>query len=254
MSSPSSPAGSQGQQYPEDSSSEFNAHAALVRSMLSKIATSTVVEVVGVTNAGGVSPTGYVDVQPLVNQVDGAGNAIPHAVVFGAPYGRLMGGTNAVILDPEVGDLGIVNFASRDISSVLANQAQANPGSWRRFDWADAMYVGVGLLGAVPGQYVQFSAAGITIHSPTLVKLEAPDVQISCETLEIAATTSASVTTPMWTVNGNQVNNGDVNVSGTVQAPTVDVTTELLVLGKDLGPNHEHTGGTLTGGHTGMVI
>ena len=225
----------------------------MVRIALGRVHTATLVKVVGVTNDGGVSPVGFVDIQPLVNQLDGAGVAIPHGTIYKCPYARLQGGPNAIILDPQVDDIGIAVFAERDISSATANRSTANPGSQRRFDMADAMYLG-GVLNGEPTQYVQFSDAGITISSPSAVKLEAPDVEISCETLEIAATTSASVTTPMWTVNGNQVNNGDVNVSGTVQAPTVDVTTELLVLGKDLGPNHEHTGGTLTGGHTGMVI
>lgn len=249
MSSPSSPAGSQGQQHPEDCASEFNAHAALVRSMLAKIATSTVVKVVGVTNSGGVSATGYVDVQPLVNQVDGAGNAMPHAVIFGAPYGRLMGGTNAVILDPEIGDIGIVNFSSRDISSVLANQAQANPGSWRRFDWADAMYVGVGLLGAVPSQFVQFSAAGITITSPNAIDLNAQTIALTAPTISMTASGGITATTPTFTINGNLAS------TGTVQAPVVDATTQLLAAGKDVGPNHEHDHGTMTAsGHTGTVI
>lgn len=247
MSSPSSQAGSQGQQYPEDSASEFNAHAALVRSMLSKIATATVVKVVSVTNSGGVTATGYVDVQPLVNQVDGAGNAIPHAVIFGAPYGRLMGGTNAVILDPEVGDLGIVVFASRDISSVLATQDQANPGSWRRFDWADAMYVGLGLLGAVPEQFVQFSSAGIQLTSPNAIKLDAPSIAMTAPSISMTATTGITMTTPTVTVSGTLT-------AAEVDAPTMNVSATLLVAGKNLGPSHIHTGGTLTGGKTGTVI
>ena len=136
-------------------------------------------------------------------------------MIYGCPYQRAQGGANAVILDPEVGDIGIAVFASRDIAAVIANRKPSNPGSRGRFRMSDAMYIG-GLLNGVPTQWVRFSAAGIEIVSPTQVKLEAPDVQISCATLEIAATTSASVTTPIWTVNGNQLNTGSLVVEGGV--------------------------------------
>jgi hypothetical protein len=157
----------------EDSGSEFNAISFLVKQMISRIATSTQVEVVAVTNAGELAPGGTVDVQPLVNQVDGAGNAVPHAVIYGLPYVRSQGGGNAIIMDPQVGDKGVVVFASRDISSVKANKGQANPGSHRRHDMADGMFVGANLNGT-PTQFVQFHADGITIRSPVKVTLDAP--------------------------------------------------------------------------------
>jgi hypothetical protein len=246
--------GFNGFQRPGTAASDFNAQAFMVQALLKRLATCTLAKVMAVTNAGGVSPVGFVDLLPLVNQVDGAGVAVPHGTIYKCPYFRLQGGANAVILDPQVGDLGIALFADRDISSVTANKGQANPGSARRFDMADGLYLG-GVLNAAPTQYVQFSDAGITLHSPTLVKLEAPDVQISCATLEIAATTSAAITTPTFTVNGNQVNNGNVTSTGTVLAPTVNATTQLLAQTKDVGPNHEHDHGTMTStGHTGTVI
>lgn len=246
--------GYNGFQRPGSASSDFNAIAFLVQSMMNGMATATLVQVKAVTNAGGVSPVGFVDIQPMVNQVDGIGTAVPHGTVFKCPYQRMQGGANAIILDPQVGDIGVAVFADRDISSATANKAPSNPGSSRRFDMADGLYLG-GFLNAAPTQYVQFSTAGITIHSPALVKLDAPDVQINCATLEIAATSSAQITTPTFTVNGNQVNNGNVTSTGTVQAPTVNATTQLLAQTKDVGPNHEHDHGTMTAtGHTGTVI
>jgi hypothetical protein len=120
-----------------------------------------------------------VDIKPLVNQVDGAGNVVPHGVIYHCPYFRYQGGSNAIILDPVVGDIGLAVFAERDISSAVASQAQAAPGSWRQHDMADGMYVG-GFLGkAAPTQFVEFSASGITITSPTKITLTAPAVQIN---------------------------------------------------------------------------
>jgi len=162
--------GYQGAQQPGDGAGDFGAQSFLVRQILSRVNTCTLVKVVSVTNAGGVSPVGFVDAQPLVNQVDGAGNAVPHGVLHHLAYFRLQGGTNAVILDPQVGDIGIAVFADHDISSVVANKAQANPGSWRRFNMADGLYFG-GVLNDTPVQFVQFSASGINIVTPGAVSI-----------------------------------------------------------------------------------
>jgi len=145
--------------------------------VLGELATATVVQVVAVTNAGGVEPVGSVDVLPLVRQVTPDGDGVPHGTVFGLPYMRMQGGANAVILDPQVGDIGIAVFASRDISSVKATKAEALPGSARTFDYADGLYIG-GVLNGVPTQFVQFAAAGITIKSPTKVTIEAPAIEL----------------------------------------------------------------------------
>jgi hypothetical protein len=98
-------------------------------------------------------------VLPLVNQVDGAGNPTEHVTVYGLPYVRIQGGTNAVIIDPKVGDIGVAVFASRDISTVKNAKKQSNPGSYRRFNMADGLYIG-GVLNGSPTNYVQFDNSG----------------------------------------------------------------------------------------------
>lgn len=182
--------------------SDFNVISFIVKQMMAGMNTSIPVKVVAVSNSGGLTPAGTVDVVPLVNQVDGSGNATPHGTIFGLPYSRMHGGTNAIIMDPNVGDIGIVVFASRDISSVKAGKAQANPGSGRRFDHADGMYVG-GVLNGTPSQYVQFNASGINLVSPTAVTIEAPNIALV----------------------------GNVAVTGTLQDN-----------GHDVGSTHKHTG------------
>lgn len=167
-----------GQQDVADRSGDFNAQSFLVKQALGKVNTSTVVKIVAVTNAGGLSPVGFVDVLPLVNQTDGAGNAVPHDTVHNLPYFRLQGGANAIIIDPQVGDIGIAVFANRDISSVKSGKGQANPGSSRRHDMADGMYLG-GILNGVPTQYFRFSATGIEIVSPTHVTISAPNILLN---------------------------------------------------------------------------
>ena len=158
---------------------DYNNIVFVINQTLAKMQTATIVKVMACSNAGGVSPVGTVDVLPLVNLIDGSNppNPTKHTTIFGVPYLRIQGGANALILDPQIGDLGIAVFASRDISKVKSTKAQANPGSWRQYDWADAMYLG-GLLNGTPSQYVQFGSGGVTIVSPTAITLQAPSIAL----------------------------------------------------------------------------
>jgi hypothetical protein len=198
--------------------SPFNAMAFVFDQLASGMATAALVQVQAVTNTGGVIPAGFVDVLPLVNQIDGVGNATPHGTLHSLPYCRVQAGTNAVILDPVVGDIGIAAFCSRDISSVKVGQAQANPGSRRKFDMADGVYL-FGVQGiAAPTQYVAFSSTGIAIVSPTAISLTAPAISL---------TATGAITLMSATLTHN---------------------------GKNVGATHEHGGVMSGGGNTGVPI
>lgn len=244
-----------GQQRPQSTWGEFNNIAFLVQQALGKMQTATLVRVESCTNAGGVSPVGFVDVTPLVNQIDAQGNPTPHVTIHNVPYFRLQGGANGVIIDPVAGDIGVCVFASRDISKVKSTKKQASPGSFRQYSFSDGMYLG-GMLNGTPTQYVQFSAAGIKIHSPTAVVLEAPDVQILAQTVEINASTSATVTTPTFTVNGATVLNGTVSQSGGGAATfsgSMTVDGDVTAQGTSVH-NHVHGGVQPGGGNTGAPV
>ena len=164
----------QGIEAPNSRSSEHNALDLMIRAMLSRVWTATIVQVRAV-NAGALT----VDVQPLVAQVAGDGTAVPHGTIHGAPFMRLQAGGSAILLDPVAGDIGIGLFASRDISSVKASRAAANPGSRRSHDPADCMYVG-GLLNGAAQRFVRMSAAGgLELVDPVSVTVTAPQVMLS---------------------------------------------------------------------------
>lgn len=145
---------------PSDGNSEFNRAAFLVQTMQAMLRTSALVKVMAVTANGDVAPAVFVDVQPLVRMVDGQGNTSDHGTIHNLPYFRIQGGTNGVICDPQVGDIGLAVFCDRDSSSAKANRAVASPGSWRQHDMADGFYLG-GWPSAAPTQYIQFSPTGI---------------------------------------------------------------------------------------------
>ena len=198
---------------------EFNQLSFVVQQIMNKANHATLVQVVGVA-AGNIGPVGTVNVTPLVNMVDGQGNAIPHGIIYTLPYLRLQGGQNAIIIDPQVNDIGLCVFADQDISTVKATLAAAIPATHRRNDWADGLYIG-GMLNGTPNQYLEFSASGINVVTPgdlvmtvsgNLTANVTGTATIAAPTVDINASSAANVTTPTMTVNGN------LTVTGTVSA------------------------------------
>lgn len=184
--------------------------AFMMRRYMDIIRTATIVRVLSATNEGQASPVGFVDVQPLIQQTDGEGNVVALPPVYGVPYMRVQGGTNAVIIDPQVGDLGIALFGDRDLSAVAATKDMAPPGSARRNSLSDAMYIG-GLLNGTPVQFVQFEATGITVRSPTKVTIEAPntevkgDFKVTGASEFVGAVTADATITASGEVTGNGI-------------------------------------------------
>lgn len=167
-----------GQENPGSTGDEYNTLAFVIWQILKQVQTATLVRVISCSNNGGLSPVGTVTVQPLVNQMTGNDEPVPHGQISNVPYMRMQGGANAVILDPQPGDIGICVFCSRDISNVVATKGQANPGSYALFDWADGLYIG-GFLNGAPSQYVQLNSEGIKIVSPTAITLTAPTITLN---------------------------------------------------------------------------
>lgn len=210
----------------------------LVSALIAKISTMTLVKVVAVSNTGAVAAVGTVNVQPLVNQVDGNNVGVSHGVLYNLPYLRIQGGANAVIMDPQVGDIGIAGFADHDISTVASTKAQGNPGSARQFDMADGLYLG-GVLNGVPNQYVQFNSTGITIADKN-----SNTVAMSSTGIILTGPGGHTIT-----MNSSGISiNGNLSVTGTVVA-TANVTAGAIDL-----ETHVHTGVTTGSGSTGAPV
>ncbi len=149
-----------GQSTPFSDASEYNTLDFIIARALDDVQTVSIASVQAVNSAAQT-----VDVLVLVNLVTGAGTSVPHGVISARPFFRLQGGSNAIICDPEVGDVGVVVFGSRDLTAVIGSKKQANPGSGRRFSWSDAIYYG-GVLNQTPAQYIKFVTGAIDITSP----------------------------------------------------------------------------------------
>lgn len=221
-------------QNPRSATTDYSRLAFVFTQLLRGKAFATIVSVQACSNDGGVAPVGTVDVLPLVNQVDGAGNPTPHTTIYGLPYTRIQGGDCAVIIDPQPGDLGIAVFASRDISNVVATKAQANPGSARVCDYADGMYIG-GLLNGTPVNYVLITDTLAKIFHTTKIVLSAP-------TVEVDASTEFHVVSPAS------------EFSGTIHTPqTITGDTDVVADGTS-GHNHIHGGVTPGSGDSGPPV
>lgn len=191
-----------------DAASEVGKLTYMMRNALAGVRTSMPVQVIAVSNNGGLSPVGTVDVQPLINAVDGNGNSWPHGVIHNVPYMRIQGGTNGIIIDPQVNDIGIAVICDRDISTVqnvgnkidskTGNNVTSAPGSARKNDMSDMIYL-MTMIGLAPTQYIQFNSTGITIHSPVNVNITAPNI----------------TSNGTWNHTGTFTSTGDVTGQGT---------------------------------------
>lgn len=221
----------------QNSSASGDPHAALkffLRRSLARVRTATIVMVKTVYNTGGIVGSGVVDVQPLIQQIDGQGNVTALPIIFGVPYSRIQGGTNAVILDPQVGDIGTVIFGDRDQSAVVASKGMAIPGSDRRHSLSDAWYVGTGLT-ETPTQYVAFNNEGINIVSPTAIKATVGSNTFTLDTSQFKAVAGGKSIT---------INSSGIAFSGAVTGDsTATFTGDVTGQGTSLH-NHLQTGVT----------
>ncbi len=228
---PVEPGGYFGQQALNSGEGDFNQIEFLVSQMLGRLNTCTLVRVEAVHGTG-LSTMGTVDVTPLVNQVTGDGQAIPHTTIHGLPYFRIQGGLNAIICDPKAGDIGFCVFADRDISGVKNAQGPALPGSRRRFDYSDGLYFG-GWNKSAPTNYVLVDDAGIQVQTPSgLVKITGGTMEFHgpatfFDAVEFKAAVTADST---------------ITASGEIKSGTVKLTT------------HKHSGVTAGGANSGPPV
>ena len=183
---------------PADYSSEIERLKAIINNSLSGLRTAMPVKIISVSNNGGLSPIGTVNVQPMVSMLDGSGNAWPHGIIYTVPYMRIQGGANGIILDPAIGDIGIATVCDRDISTVQNTGKVSIPGSLRKHDMSDMVYL-MTIIGAAPTQYVQFNSTGINIVSPVAVTITAPAIN----------------TNGTWNHTGTLTATGDIIGAGT---------------------------------------
>lgn len=165
-----------GQAWYNTGGSEFQSHDFMVRMIMASHVSASLVQVVAVYG-GGPSAPATVDVQPMVGQIDGLARVTQHGVVHGLPVFRLQGGSAAVIVDPVVGDKGMLVACDRDISAVKATGAFSPPGSRRQNSWADGCYFG-GFINQAPTTYVSVTPEGVDIQTGGTITIAASNMTL----------------------------------------------------------------------------
>lgn len=192
-------AGEFGQQGTYDDGTDLNVMSFVVRQILGKTRVAIPAKILAV-HGGGVGAPPTVDVQVLVNMIDGIGQQTQHGTIFNIPVLRLQGGLNTVIIDPAVGDVGLLIVSDRDISALKSSRgAISNPGSYRRNNLADGVYLGGLLNPSNPNQALQFTSGGVKVFDKNgnVVEMKSDGITITATTVTI---------------------NGDLNVTGDVTA------------------------------------
>lgn len=128
------------------------------------------IEIVRVSAVRGDAPNLVIDAMPLVMRTDRSGAPIQNSVLYDIPVFRLQRGNSAIIMNPVVGDIGMIAICDRDTTLVRANRKESVPGSGRKHSKSDALYLG-GFLNAQPTEYVEFTGSGINIKSTGTVNI-----------------------------------------------------------------------------------
>lgn len=253
-----------GRMDPTDTASQFAAQDFHIRQRLNQLNTNKIVKVLAVYDAEGnkvegdktgvLGPTGFVDVQIMVNMTDGAGNVQEHGTIHGVPFARTQGGGNGVIMDPKVGDIGVMACSDRDISSVKKSRDIANPGGFGNMKASDGMYVG-GLLNGTPDQYLRyldkglelvdkngnkiiFGEEGIQVEDTNGNVIVLTDEGFLIEDLNgnkmVSSPGMIEVETPLFKIKGNlSVEGGSAEVTGDISA---NVGAGVVTLGTHVHP------------------
>lgn len=199
----------QGQRDLTTTASAYNAQDFMIRRLQASINTAEPVRVLAVDGQG-TEPVGFVDVLPLVNLVSGDRQGQRQSALYHLPYLRIQGGKNALLIDPQPGDVGLAVYAMRDTETVkdTRGSAPANPGSERSLSKSDGFYLG-GMLNGSPERYIQVDDTGVTVEGVAKIDMHGQTATITAEN---GCTIHADVT-----INGNVLINGSITWTGTAQ-------------------------------------
>lgn len=159
--------------------------------------------------------------------------------------------TFSITFPIEIGDHVRIIFSERSIDTWLTYGGIQDPFDFRKFSLSDAF--------AEPAMYPQtdlipdFNPTNLEIKTnsgSTKIVVKASEdvevtttgeVKVNCSTLIATASTSANITTPVMTVEGNLI------VTGQITSPTIIAGTSLTVADKEMN-NHTHPQGSDSSG------
>ena len=170
-------------------------------------------EIVEVKAIKGEAPNLTVDVLPLVTRLDQNNQMIQNSVIYSIPVFRLQRGSSAIIMNPVVGDIGLMLVCDRDNSVARANRKESVPGSRRSHSKSDGVYIG-GIINMQPTQFIEFADGAINITTPN-------PVNINCSTATITAPGGVTVDSPLAHFTGSITADGNITDNAGTQASSL---------------------------------
>lgn len=181
-------------------------------------------------------------------------------ILIDCPCVVLGGGKGVITFPIKQGDSCLVLFNDRDIDNWYASGQKMLPRTERKHNYSDAIaLVGVRNLQNKIENYLN---DGVEVkYGNSTIKLQQDKV-----TIDNNKSTIVMDKDDITIDNGKAtvlISKGDVSITAdkvTITAPdsvvagNLSVSGSLLVQGKDVGPNHRHTGGDLGWGNTGGVV
>lgn len=177
-----------------------------------------------------------------------------YATLVDVPCVVLNGGGGGLSFPITKGDICVVLFNDRDIDNWFVSGAVLEPNSARTHDMSDAIAL-VG-INSEASKIVDYLTSGVKLwYGGSQVKLENSTITIDNEAGGTVLVSGGDIT-----VTGSKVdiNAPLINLNGVVNAPSVNagsmaVSGDFTVQGKDIGPNHTHSGVQVGSNSTGGV-
>ena len=117
-----------------------------------------------------INEDGTIDVIPVVKRETADGTYAENGTIPNVKYIQYQAGTNAVIVKPQVGDIGLLLINKRDISNAQGGIVATN----RMFNPCDGIYLGgVFGLNQNPVNFIEVNDSGITANSNLKINLKA---------------------------------------------------------------------------------
>lgn len=218
-------------------------------------------------------------VQPSVNMVGYDGVVTPRASLASLPVLALGGGGFFAQFPLVAGNRGWIKASDRDISLYMQKNAQAAPNTQRMHSFSDGLFIpdivnGHTISGEDANNFVLQNTSGsyriaiwpdrIKITTPnTFTTIQGDSITINANgSVVVMNSTGVTVTTPLMTINGNLVVNGNINSqNNSILAGTTTITGELVVtgdihaggVGGKSSIHHVHTNGN-GGANTGQPV
>ncbi|HBT4923468.1 TPA: hypothetical protein MB374_001527 [Klebsiella pneumoniae] len=148
---------------PVDSSCDANMLGYVFGRLIGNMTFVKIVKVIEVDISKGI-----VDLEGLLYTVNANGESLNDGGrFFSIPYLRLQRGSSAVVMNPVVGDIGLMVCCDRDITGIKDTKTGSVPTSGRLHSAADGIYLtSIACLSTNPSQYIEFSDNKITIVAP----------------------------------------------------------------------------------------